>query len=106
MGNSGSQNTVTETIQEEQWAHSFPRSCSSQTKFHFQHKVLPEKRPQLKLRATNNGEILQSGGTISGRHVKSAEEERIVSKIDRLGILLPTFFSALHHLKGIQLKVH
>ncbi|CAH1103415.1 unnamed protein product [Psylliodes chrysocephalus] len=77
MGNSGSQNTVTETIQEEQWAHSFPRSCSSQTKFHFQHKVLPEKRPQLKLRATNNGEILQSGGTISGRHVKSAEEERI-----------------------------
>ncbi|KAG5895092.1 hypothetical protein JTB14_023266 [Gonioctena quinquepunctata] len=33
----------------------------------YQHKVLPERDLQLKLRSTNNGEILHSGGTLSGR---------------------------------------
>ncbi|CAG9855437.1 unnamed protein product [Phyllotreta striolata] len=77
MGNSGSQNTAIELNhqEEEKWAHSFPRPSNSQPKYHFQHKVLPEKTPQLKLRSTNNGEILQSGGTISGRQIRSIEDK-------------------------------
>lgn len=40
------------------WAHSYPRSS---------HKVLPERVPGQKLRLTQNGNILQNGGTLSGR---------------------------------------
>nr|XP_023021299.1 uncharacterized protein LOC111509731 [Leptinotarsa decemlineata] len=68
MGNAGSQNgqISQSVIQKEQWAHSFPRT--QPTKLSTQHKVLPERDVQLKLRSTNNGEILHSGGTLSGRH--------------------------------------
>lgn len=67
MGNIGSQTgqISQRTLNEEkQWAHSFPRS---QPRLH-QNKVLPERDARQKLRPTNNGEILQSGGTLSGRH--------------------------------------
>ncbi|CAH0561821.1 unnamed protein product [Brassicogethes aeneus] len=65
MGNIGSQsgNISPKNVLEEQWAHSFPRT---QPRLQ-QHKVLPERDSRQKLRHTNNGEILQSGGTISGR---------------------------------------
>ncbi|XP_034940335.1 uncharacterized protein [Chelonus insularis] len=48
------------------WTQSFPREF---TRHHSQppgHKVLPEP-PNQKLRATNNGNIIHNGGTISGR---------------------------------------
>lgn len=67
MGNIGSQTgqiTQRPIPEEQQWAHSFPRT---QPRLH-QHKVLPERDSRQKLRHTNNGEILQSGGTLSGRH--------------------------------------
>ncbi|EFA12801.2 hypothetical protein TcasGA2_TC001864 [Tribolium castaneum] len=67
MGNIGSQTgqiTQRPLPEEQQWAHSFPRT---QPRLH-QHKVLPERDARQKLRHTNNGEILQSGGTLSGRH--------------------------------------
>lgn len=66
MGNIGSQTgQITQRPQsEEQWAHSFPRT---QPRL-YQHKVLPERDARQKLRHTNNGDILQSGGTLSGRH--------------------------------------
>ncbi|CAG9828459.1 unnamed protein product [Diabrotica balteata] len=75
MGNSGSQYpAVTEVQPNEQWVHSFPRTQHPQPKHNFQHKVLPERNAHLKLRSTNNGEILHSGGTISGRHAKFTDE--------------------------------
>ncbi|RZC42870.1 cactin-like, partial [Asbolus verrucosus] len=67
MGNIGSQTgqiTQRPQSEEQQWAHSFPRT---QPRLN-QHKVLPERDARQKLRHTNNGEILQSGGTLSGRH--------------------------------------
>lgn len=68
MGNNGSRSgnvAQRHPIEpEQQWAHSFPRNPHRV----YQHKVLPENEIGTKLRCTNNGEILQSGGTISGRH--------------------------------------
>lgn len=66
MGNIGSQTghiNHQRPLPEEQWVHSFPRT---QPRL-FQHKVLPERDARQKLRHTNNGEILQSGGTLTGR---------------------------------------
>lgn len=66
MGNIGSQTgqiTQRPLSEEQQWAHSFPRT---QPRLH-QNKVLPERDARQKLRPTNNGEILQSGGTLTGR---------------------------------------
>ncbi|KAG8312553.1 hypothetical protein J6590_020475 [Homalodisca vitripennis] len=40
------------------WAHSYPRPA---------HKVLPERVPGQRLRLTHNGNILHSGGTLTGR---------------------------------------
>ncbi|KAJ3639536.1 hypothetical protein Zmor_002891 [Zophobas morio] len=66
MGNIGSQTgQITPRPPEEQWAHSFPRT---QPRLHQPPKVLPERDARQKLRHTNNGDILQSGGTLSGRH--------------------------------------
>ncbi|KAK4871570.1 hypothetical protein RN001_015694 [Aquatica leii] len=51
-----------------------------------QHKVLPERGINKKLRATNNGVILHSGGTLSGRHHQktlSLERENKSFKIFR-----------------------
>lgn len=71
MGNNGSrtaQIAPRQPIEPEQWANSFPRSPPRPN--YQQHKVLPERDVTQKLRATNNGEILHSGGTLSGRHVQ------------------------------------
>ncbi|KAK9889433.1 hypothetical protein WA026_004702 [Henosepilachna vigintioctopunctata] len=73
MGNIGSQSghlkykpTNTENLQ---WPHSFPRT---QPRFQQdQLKVLPEKTPKIRLRHTENGEILQTGGTLTGRQIQS-----------------------------------
>ncbi|XP_060516187.1 uncharacterized protein LOC132695750 [Cylas formicarius] len=66
MGNIGSHTgqISTRLTTEEQWTHSFPKSQHTR----LQHKVLPERDVFQKLRHTDNGEILQSGGTLSGRH--------------------------------------
>lgn len=67
MGNLGSQpGHANQTLinDDQQWAHSFPRT---QPRFN-QPKVLPERDARQKLRQTNNGEILQSGGTLTGRY--------------------------------------
>lgn len=68
MGNNGSRTgnvTQRQSLEVEQrWAHSFPRNSSRV----YQHKVLPERDANKKLRSTGNGEILHSGGTLSGRH--------------------------------------
>ncbi|XP_030748612.1 uncharacterized protein LOC115876800 [Sitophilus oryzae] len=47
----------------EPWPRSYPKPGA-----HLQHKVLPEQGSRQNLRSTDNGEILQSGGTLSGRH--------------------------------------
>ncbi|KAF5297155.1 hypothetical protein FQR65_LT10054 [Abscondita terminalis] len=67
MGNNGSRtgNIAQHFETESQWTQSFPRSSHAAFQ---QHKVLPEKGIHTKLRSTNNGAILHSGGTISGRH--------------------------------------
>ncbi|KAL3289899.1 hypothetical protein HHI36_023286 [Cryptolaemus montrouzieri] len=73
MGNIGSQsgqlkykNNNSENLQ---WANSFPRT---QTRIqHSQLKVLPEKSAEIRLRHTENGEILQTGGTLTGRQIQS-----------------------------------
>lgn len=67
MGNIGSQtgHISQRTPSEEKWVHSFPRTQPSRINYH--HKVLPERDARQKLRPTNNGEILHSGGTLSGR---------------------------------------
>lgn len=68
MGNIGSHGGS--TVQhppiedDKKWSHSFPRTPP---KTFQQHKVLPDRDGALKLRPTNNGEILHSGGTLSGR---------------------------------------
>lgn len=59
MGNSNSQHQVLSP----QWAHSYPRPRPIPPHI----KVLPERVAPLKLRTTDNGAILQNGGTISGR---------------------------------------
>lgn len=62
MGNSGSGHQQQATLVEgppHSWAHSFPRTTSF--------KVLPDRIPGQKLRLTDNGAILNNGGTISGR---------------------------------------
>lgn len=72
MGNIGSQATHISQRQaevEQQWANSYPRSPPPRL---YQHKVLPERDSRQKLRPTNNGEILHSGGTISGRQHRPA----------------------------------
>ncbi|CAH1153350.1 unnamed protein product [Phaedon cochleariae] len=75
MGNSGSHpNQVSQReIPEEQWAHSFPRTQT--TKFGYQHKVLPDRDGDLKLKSTNNGDILHSGGTLTGKP-KSLDDKK------------------------------
>ncbi|XP_057323896.1 uncharacterized protein LOC130666528 isoform X2 [Microplitis mediator] len=69
MGNSSSHHTA--AVSQEMgrgWTQSFPREL---TRHHHHsqaagHKVLPEP-PNQRLRATNNGNIIHNGGTISGR---------------------------------------
>lgn len=69
MGNIGSQTKVppSQTISlgsEQAWSsHSFIRGPQRLN----QHRVLPAKDSFPKLRHTDNGEILHSGGTLSGR---------------------------------------
>ncbi|XP_067002017.2 uncharacterized protein [Anabrus simplex] len=60
MGNNNSQSAQTPSHQERQWTNSYPREPSRL-------KVLPERIPGQRLRVTDNGAILQNGGTISGR---------------------------------------
>lgn len=66
MGNIVSHNQRQPSVIEHQWAaNSFPRSPLPRLP---PHKVLPERVAHQKLRPTNNGDILHSGGTLSGRH--------------------------------------
>lgn len=59
MGNSGSQAAgAGQQPPRRGWAHSYPRPV---------HKVLPERVPGQRLRLTTNGNILHSGGTLTGR---------------------------------------
>ncbi|XP_056646157.1 uncharacterized protein LOC130451269 [Diorhabda sublineata] len=75
MGNNGSQNvTITEPHSLDKLVHSYPRTQPLHSKQHYQHKVLPERDARLKLRPTGNGEIIQSGGTISGRQFRLTRE--------------------------------
>nr|CAH7742175.1 unnamed protein product [Callosobruchus chinensis] len=70
MGNSGSHLTNNVSLKEEQWANSFQKSQPLPPKFSQlsqQHRVLPEQGFPPKLKPTDNGEILQSGGTIFGK---------------------------------------
>lgn len=71
MGNSGSlHNLVHDEHYQPSWVQSMPRDAyhHRQNSAHFPHhqvKVLPELSGGPKLRQTNNGHILQQGGTIS-----------------------------------------
>ncbi|XP_039301548.1 uncharacterized protein LOC120356655 [Nilaparvata lugens] len=55
--------------QPQRWTHSYPRATSTAASAAASGglKVLPERVPGQRLRVTNNGAILQNGGTISGR---------------------------------------
>lgn len=74
MGNSGSAHSAVPNSDElnhyrhspSQWSQSIPRD-SSNRHTHHQIKVLPELKGGARLRATNNGNILHGGGTLSGR---------------------------------------
>ena len=67
MGNTHSQQQH-HHILSHQWTHSYPRTRHVQGP---QVKVLPERIPPLRLRTTDNGAILQNGGTLSARkHVR------------------------------------
>ncbi|XP_054278564.1 nascent polypeptide-associated complex subunit alpha, muscle-specific form-like [Macrosteles quadrilineatus] len=71
MGNSGSQ-AGTGGDTRRGWAHSYPRPA---------HKVLPERVPGQRLRLTHNGNILHSGGTLTGRkHVNHQVRPRSSSQ--------------------------
>lgn len=73
MGNSGSaHSTVPNSIEHSnyrhspsQWSQSVPRESAN--RHTHQIKVLPELKGGARLRATNNGNILHGGGTLSGR---------------------------------------
>lgn len=81
MGNIVSHNQRQPPELEHQWAvNSFPRSPLPRLS---PLKVLPEKAIHQKLRPTNNGDILHSGGTLSGRHhhYKFQEERSFVSNL-------------------------
>lgn len=73
MGNSGSAHSAVPNSDEHsnyrhspsQWSHSIPRDSTNRPTH--QIKVLPELKGVARLRATNNGNILHGGGTISGR---------------------------------------
>lgn len=74
MGNSGSaaHSAVPNTIEHNnyrhspsQWSQSIPRESTNRHTHQF--KVLPELKGGARLRATNNGNILHGGGTLSGR---------------------------------------
>ncbi|XP_069672375.1 uncharacterized protein [Periplaneta americana] len=69
MGNSSSSQAVHRRSEEQQgWANSYPRDPRGARGVKApQNKVLPERIPGQRLRVTDNGAILQNGGTISGR---------------------------------------
>ncbi|KAK6624708.1 hypothetical protein RUM44_011567 [Polyplax serrata] len=69
MGNSHSQQ---HQFVSHQWTQSYPRTKHIQP----QVKVLPERLPPLRLRTTDNGAILQNGGTLSSRKQSLIHEER------------------------------
>lgn len=73
MGNSGSGSPQPQapTVADppHSWAHSYPRSS---------HKVLPERVPGQKLRLTQNGNILQNGGTLSGRKQQFSDDSQVI----------------------------
>ncbi|XP_044765898.1 uncharacterized protein LOC123322120 [Coccinella septempunctata] len=73
MGNIGSQNGQLKykpaNAEDLQWPHSFPRT---QPRFQQnQMKVLPDKTPKIRLRHTENGELLHNKGTLTGRQMHS-----------------------------------
>ncbi|XP_076261420.1 uncharacterized protein LOC143197116 [Rhynchophorus ferrugineus] len=61
--NAGLRSEISTRTDPEPWLRSYPKPTVP-----LQHKVLPEPGSRPKLRSTDNGEILQSGGTLSGRH--------------------------------------
>lgn len=73
MGNSGSAHSAVPNSDEHnnyrhshsQWSQSIPRDSTN--RHTHQIKVLPELKNGARLRATNNGNILHGGGTLSGR---------------------------------------
>ncbi|KAJ9599231.1 hypothetical protein L9F63_010315, partial [Diploptera punctata] len=71
MGNSTSSQHVLQQHKRSEdqrtWANSYPRDPRATRVKAPQNKVLPERIPGQRLRVTDNGAILQNGGTISGR---------------------------------------
>ncbi|KAJ6644390.1 hypothetical protein Bhyg_09359 [Pseudolycoriella hygida] len=73
MGNSGSAHSAVPNSDEHnnyrhsssQWSQSIPRDSTN--RHTHQIKVLPELKGATRLRATNNGNILHGGGTLTGR---------------------------------------
>jgi hypothetical protein len=68
MGNSTSHGLHRRTEEQQSWTNSYPRDPRTARSVKApQNKVLPERIPGQRLRVTDNGAILQNGGTISGR---------------------------------------
>jgi len=68
MGNSTSQAVHKRADGRQSWNNSFPRDPRAIRSVKTpQNKVLPERIPGQRLRVTDNGAILQNGGTLSGR---------------------------------------
>lgn len=100
MGNIVSHNQRQPSELEQHWSTgSFPRSPLPRLP---PLKVLPERDAHQKLRPTNNGDILHSGGTLSGRHqyykhqneiinvsnIKTLKDQKLNFKIFRIPIAL------------------
>jgi hypothetical protein len=68
MGNSTSHAVQKRAEGRQSWNNSFPRDSHAIRSVKApQNKVLPERIPGQRLRVTDNGAILQNGGTLSGR---------------------------------------
>lgn len=108
MGNIGSQNGQLKykpsTPEDLQWPHSFPRT---QPKFQQnQLKVLPDKTPKIRLRHTENGELLHNKGTLTGRQMQSRlEETREVRYFKTLLHLCTTLLYFLRDYRCVTLVV-
>jgi hypothetical protein len=94
MGNSTSQAVHKRAEGRQSWNNSFPRDPRAVRSVKSpQNKVLPERIPGQRLRVTDNGAILQNGGTLSGRRQIISLGERF-GKHDQVctGFVMPTCY--------------
>jgi hypothetical protein len=105
MGNSTSHGLHRRTEEQQSWANSYPRDPRTARSVKApQNKVLPERIPGQRLRVTDNGAILQNGGTISGRRQTISLGEN-VSRHDQVCDDFASFWSRVFSLMSLENKL-